>query len=182
MVGIPTNIADAAAAVRGGDIFPQEVKIGDLVVSALTGLRTPRRKEITRRAVQAGYSVSMGVIDVPDEIEMDIIFANPDYSLEGILTSVLTGSPEQLAETWVEKRDALYALFDSREIIDCTTHDQGYPPVFVIESIEQQNDADDDWEGWIGTVRLVQFGTQSGDTAVDLLSAASAATAGVGAF
>ena len=182
MVGIPTNIADAAAAIRDGSIVPQDVKIGEIVVSALTGLQTPKRKEVTRRPVQAGYSVSMGVIDVPDEIEMDIVLANPDYSPEGLVTAALTGSPEQLTETWTEKRDALYAAMDAREIVDCTTHDQGFPPEFVIESIEPAYDSEEDWERWIGTVRLVHFGIQSGETAVDLADAKTAAIAAVGAL
>lgn len=182
MVGIPTNIADAVASFRTGDLVPQEIKIGGLVVSALTGLRTPRRKDVTRRPVQAGYSVSMGVIDVPDEIELDVVFGNPDYSAEGFLTAALTGAVEQLTETWVEKRDALYALFDTREIVDCTTHDRGYPPEYVISDIDPQYDSEEDWEGWIGTVRLVHFGIQSGETAVDLADAKTAAIAAVGSL
>jgi hypothetical protein len=179
MVGIPTNIADAAASIRDGSIVPQEVKIGDVVVSALTGARITQRKEVTRRPVQAGYSVDVGVIDTPTEIEMDIVLANPDYSPEGLVTAALTGSPEQLTETWTEKRDALYATMESKEIIDVTTHDQGFSS-FVIESIDPVYDANEDWEGWIGTVRLVSFGNQGGDAEVSLADAATAALAAVG--
>lgn len=180
-MSIPTNIADAAAAIRDGSIGAQDVMIGELVVSALTGVRISERKEVTRRPVQAGYSVDMGVIDVPVEIEMDIVLANPDYSAEGLVTAALTGSPEQLTETWTEKRDTLYALMRNKEIIDVTTHDQGFSG-FVIESIDPMYDAEEDWEGWIGSVRLVAFSNQGGATAVDMANAKTAATAAVGSF
>jgi hypothetical protein len=180
-MSIPTNIADAAAGIRDGTIGVQQVKIGDVVVSALSSVRITKRKEVTRRPVQAGYSVEMGVIDVPTEIEMDIILANPDYSPEGLVTAALTGSPEQLAETWTEKRDALYAVMETKEIVDVTTHDQGFAS-FVIESIEPNYDAEEDWEGWIGTVRIVSFRNQGGETAVDMASAKTAATAAMGSF
>ena len=178
---IPTNIADAIAGLRDGTIGSQQVKIGDLYVSALSGLRIPKRKEVTRRPVQAGYSVDMGVIDTPTEIEMDIVLANPDYSPEGFVTAGLTGSPEQLTETWTEKRDLLYSTMESKEIVDVTTHDQGFSS-FVIESIEPHYDAEEDWEGWVGTVRLVHFGNQSGTSAVDIADAKTAATVYVGSF
>ena len=181
-MGITTNIADVVAGLRDGSIVPREVRIGTVVVSALTGLRTPRRKDVTRRPVQAGYSVSMGVIDVPDEIEMEVVLANPDYSPEGMVTAALTGSVSSLTETWAEKRDALYALFDDKEIVDFTTHEIGYPPVYVVAEIDPQYDSEEDWEGWIGTVRLVQFGSQANDTAVDVDKAKTAASSYVGSF
>lgn len=178
---IPTNIADAAASARDGTLGAQQIMIGELVISALTGVRITQRKEVTRRPVQAGYLVDMGVIDTPTEIEMDIVLANPDYSPEGLLTAALTGDIEQLTMTWSEKRDALYAMMNDKEIVDVTTHDQGFSS-FVIESIEPRYDADDDWEGFIGTVRLVSFNNQGGDTKIDLANAKTAATAAVGAF
>jgi hypothetical protein len=179
---IPTNVADAVAGIRDGSIVTQQVKIGSVVVSALSSLRVPRRKDVTRRPVQAGYSVQMGVIDVPDEISMDIILANPDYSPEGLVTAALTGSVAALTETWKEKRDALYSIFDNKEIVAVTTHENGYPPIYVIDEIDPKFEADEDYEGWIGSVHLVQFGSQSGDTAVDMAAAKTAATAYVGSF
>jgi hypothetical protein len=181
-MSIPTNIADVAAGIRDGTIGVQQVRIGDVVVNALIGLQAPRRKEVTKRPVQAGYSVSMGVIDIPDEIEMIIVLGNPDYSPEGLVTAALTGSPEQLAETWKEKIDALTVIFDTRQIVDFTTHVCGYPPIFVIDELIPISDNEEDWDGWIGTVHLSQFGLQGGETAVDMASAKTAATAAVGSF
>lgn len=178
---IPTNIADAVASIRDGSIGAQQVMIGDLIVSALTGVRIVHRKEVTRRPVQAGYSVDVGVIDVPVEIEMDIVLANPNYSPEGFVTAGLTGNLELLTQTWTEKRDLLYTIQENKEIVAVTTHDMGFPK-FVIESIEPVYDAEEDWEGWIGTVRLVSFGNQGGDTAVDISAAKTAADANVGRF
>lgn len=181
-MSIPTNISDAVASIRDGSITPKEVKIGPVVVSALTGLRTPRRQEVTRRPVQAGYSVSMGVIDVPDEIEMDIVLANPDYSSEGMVTAALTGSVSALTQTWREKRDALFSLFDTKEIVDFTTHEESYGAIYVVSEIETHYDNEEDWEGWVGTIHLIQFGEQLGDTSVDIDAAKTAADAYVGSF
>lgn len=178
-MSIPTNLADAVAGVRDGTIGVQQVKIGNIVVSALSGLRVTRRKEVTRRPVQAGYSVDMGVIDTPDQVEMDIVLANPDYSPEGLVTAAATGSLSALTDTWTDKRDQLYAIMDGREIVDITTHDQGFSS-FVIEEIEPHYDVEEDVDGWVGTVRLVKFANQNSTTAVDLANAKSAAKAYVG--
>ena len=177
-----TNLADAIAGLRDGTLGTQQVKIGSLVVSALLGLSIPRKKKITKRPVQAGYAVAMGVIDVPDEIEMDIVLADPVFLPEGMVASALTGLPEEISETWKEKKDLLYSMFDEKEIVDLTTHEVGYPPIYVIKEIDPKYEAEEDWDGWIGTVRLAQFGAQDGTSAVDMDDAKTAATAYVGSF
>jgi len=179
---IPTNLADAIAGMRDGTIGVQQIMIGDVIVSALGELRMPVRKDITRRPVQAGYSVSKGIIDTPDEIEMDIVLANPDYSPEGLVGAAINGDVESLTETWVEKKDQIYSDFNEKKIISFTTHEQGFPPIYAIEMIDPKYNAEEDWEGWIGTVRLVKFGIQSGATSVDLADAKKAATVYVGSF
>ena len=182
-MSIPTNIADAAAAVKDGTLVPQNVMIGDVVISALIGLRAPRRKEVTRRPVQAGYSVALGVIDVPDEVEMVVVLGNPDYSPETLVTAAPTGEMSSLTDTWKEKFDTLEAYFNNKDLVDFTTHDKGYPPTFVIEEMDPLYDNEEDWEGWIGTIRLVDFGSQgASQTAVDLDDAKTAAKAYVGSF
>ena len=180
-MSIPTNIADAASAIKDGTIGEQDVMIGEIMVSALTAVRITEHKEVTRRPVQAGYSVPMGVIDVPIELEMEIVLANPDSSAEGLIGAALTGSPEQLTETWKEKFDAIKALFDAKEVIDVTTHDRGFSG-YIIEAIEPVYDAEEDWEGWVGTIRFVYWGSQGGETTSALDAAKTAATAAVGAF
>lgn len=180
-MSIPTNLVDAIASIRDGTIGSQQAMIGDVFISALLAVRHTCRKEITRRPVQAGYSVSIGVIDTPEELEMDIVLANPDYSPEGLITAAITGSLTLLKETWVEKRDQLYATMAAKEIITATSHDQSFAE-YVIEEIQPTYDAEDDWDGWQGTVRLVHFGNQGGDTAVDLANAKTAATAYGGAM
>ena len=178
-MSIPTNLADAIAGIRDGSLGTQQAMIGDIVIDALTSLQITRTKQVTDKPVQAGFSVGVGVIDVPMEIEIGLIFANPDYSPEAFITAGLTGQLEALGSTWIEKRDKLYAKFQSREIVTVTTHDQGFSS-FVISSVSDQYDSEEDWDGYIGTVTLSEFGTRNLDSVVDLENAATAAKAYVG--
>jgi hypothetical protein len=180
-VSIPTNMADAVAGIRDGTIGIQQVMIGDIVVSALIGLRTPSRYEVTSRPVQSGYSIELGMIQAKEPIEMTIILTNPDYSPEGLVTAALTGSVDALTETWVEKRDTLYAYQSARSIIPLTTHDRGFSEV-VVELIDPRFDPEEDWDAWIGDVTFRPFSSQSGESAVDLEDAKTAANSAVGSF
>lgn len=176
-----TNVVDAVMAGRDGALGNQTAKIGDLVLDAVTGLRVTFRKEVTRKPVQAGFSVDVGVADVPLEVEIDIALANPQYSPENLVGAALTGDIASLTKTWREKRDELYAMFNEKQIVDLTTHDASYSPM-VISEIAPLYDADEDLEGWQGTVMLVSFNNYGGDTAIDLANASTAATAAAGAL
>ena len=179
-MSMPTNIVDAVAGIRNGTIGIQQVMIGDLVVNVLNGLQIIRQKEVTRRPVQAGYSVDLGVIDLPLEIRMRCIFTNPDYSPEGLITAGLTGSLEALTMTWVEKRDRLYGIFNGKEIVSATTHDQSFPAIFIVDSVDDIYDPEEDGDGYIGEVHLVQFGVNNSATVDDVAQAKTAAKAMVG--
>lgn len=176
-----TNIIDAVMAGRDGDVGVQQAKIGDLLIDVLRGLRVTHRKEVTRRPVQRGFSVDVGVNDTPVEVEMDIAFCNPDFSPEGMLEAAISGSVEVITKTYREKVDELFAAFNEKRIVDATTHDATYYPL-VIEEISPLYDNEEDLEGWVGTVRLVSFNNQGGDTAVDINDAETAATVAAGAL
>lgn len=178
-MSIPTNIADVIAGIRDQSLGLQQVMIGDLVVDSLTGLSIKRAKEVTRRPVQAGYNVDLGVIDTPLEIEMSVVLANPDYSPEGFVTAALTGDLSQLTSTWREKRDQLYDMWGAKEILPVTTHDQGFDNL-VIDWIEDLYDNEEDWEGYVGVVHLVAFGGANQDSVVGLENAENAAKVYVG--
>ena len=178
-MSVPTNIADVIAGLRDGSLGVQQVAIGDLIIDGLLALRITRTKQVTEKPAQAGFSVGVGVIDTPIQIEMDILLSNPDYSPDALITAGLTGELSTLSSTWVEKRDALYAAFNSREIQSVTTHDQGFSNL-VMASVSDLYDAEEDWDGYLGTVSLVEFAAQNLDSVVDLSDAAAAAKVYVG--
>ena len=177
---IPTNLADAIAAAQNGSDAITQILIGDILVTELTGLRVTRRKEVNRRPVQSGFSVDIGVLDTPTEIEMDILLANPRYSAEDMITAALTGNFSGITETSDELRDALYAMMEAKEIVDIQTHDALYSS-FVISQIDPYYDADENWNGFLAHVTFQSFGSQGdSSSAVDLANAKTSASKYVG--
>jgi hypothetical protein len=176
-----TNILNAVMAGKDGALGIQKAKIGDLLLDCVTGIRPVYRKEVTRRPVQTGFTVDVGVLDTPFELELDIVLANPAFSPENLVGAALTGNVAALTKTWREKRDELFALYNDKTIVDVTTHDQSYSPLVIYE-ITPQYDVEMDVDGWIGTVHLIAFNNQGGDTALDLADASTAATVAGGAL
>jgi hypothetical protein len=107
--------------------------------------------------------------------------ANPAFSPENLVGAAISGDLAALTKTWREKRDELFALYNDKTIVDVTTHDQSYSPL-VIDEITPQYDVEMDVDGWIGTVHLIAFDNQGGDTALDLADASTAATMAGGAL
>lgn len=179
-MSIPTNIVDAAAQIRDGTIGVIDlITIGDLQVSALTGLQVPREKDVTRRRVQAGFEVINGMLDVSTDIIMDIVLGNPDFSPEAGVTAALTGSFAGFTETWRDKRDTLYAMFDDNEIINVTTHEGSYPS-YVISRINPVFDNEENWDCYIATVTLTPFNNQQLQSITDVADAMTASRKSVG--
>lgn len=181
-MSIPNNIVDAAAQIKDGTLGVIElITIGDVQVSALTGLQAPREKEVTRRRVQAGFEVINGVIDMSTDIVLDIVLANPDFSPEAAVTAALTGSFAGFTETWRDKRDALYAIFDTNEIVSVTTHDNTYPSR-VITRIAPVYSNEENYDCFIAQVTLAPFDNQQDEAASDVAGAMTAAKQSVGSL
>lgn len=177
---IPTNIIDAAAQIKNGEIGVIDIiKIGDVTVSALTGLQTPMEKEVTRRRVQAGFSVIDGMIDVPTDFILTIILANPDFSVEAGLTAALTGEFAGFTETYQDKRKALEAHFHNRDIINVIVHDGVYVDR-VITRINPIYDNEQNWECFIAQVTVTPFDSRQVTAADDVNTAMTAAKQSVG--
>lgn len=179
-MSIPTNIVDAAAQIKDGTLgVINLITIGDVQVSALTGLQQPREKEVVRRRVQAGFEVIVGAVELSTDIVMDVVLANPDFSPEAAVTAALTGSFAGFTDTWRDKRDALYAIFETNEIISGSTH-QGPFSSYLVSRIEPLFDNMENWDCWIGRVTLTPFNNQQLEAAADVANAMTAAKKSVG--
>jgi len=175
------SVENILAQVKKEDDTVQTAKISDLLIDVVSDIRVTLRKEVTRKPVQAGFSVDRGVIDTPIEIEIDCVLASPEYSLENLLDAGFGNSSLTLTKTWEEKRDQLLSYFNDKTIVDFTSHEASYAPLVVAE-IAQRYDSEENLDGWMGTIRLVSFNNQSGATAVDVASANTAATIAGGAL
>lgn len=179
-MSIPTNIVDAAAQIKDGTLGVIDlIIIGDVQVSALTGLLQPREKDVTRRRVQAGFEVINGMVELSTDIVLDVVLTNPDFSPEAAVTAALTGGFDGFTDTWREKRDGIYAMFEANEIIDGSTH-QGPFTSHVISRIEPLFDNMENYDCWIGRITLTPFDNQQLDAAADVDNAMTAAKKTVG--
>ena len=152
---IPNNLVDAAAAVKDGKLgIVETIKIGDLVVSALTGLDSPTSLTVTRKPMQSGYTITDAAVDNNDDLTLDILLANPDFSAEAGITAAITGDVSAFTETWRDKRDELYDYFNERTLVEVQTHDNNYPNM-LIQSISPLYDVDSNFDAWVGSVVFV---------------------------
>jgi hypothetical protein len=161
---IPTNIADAIAAARDGEFgFNDTVKIGDLIVDALSSLSAPESLDITQKAFQDGSRKTDVAVENNLPLSMAIVLANPEYSVTELALAKVNGTLSQFNKTWREKKKELYQMKDDREIIEVQTHDELYTNV-MIRSIDPLYDAESNFDAFICTVELERvkiFGADS---------------------
>lgn len=165
---LPTNLADGIAAARDGKLgVIEEIQISsdddDLLVSALTGMFQSDSMIVTRKPIQAGFDMTDAAVRQPVDMSWDIVLTNPDYSAEGLLTAALTGNPGSLAETWRDKRDKLYYMFELRELLTVQSHEAVHNDM-LIESITPIYDVDNNWDAFVGTINFIQIQTLSEPT------------------
>jgi hypothetical protein len=173
-MGFPANIADIIAQIRDGEVgLIETVKIGTLVVDCLTGLNAPRRKNVTRKPIDAGFAVTDAAADEPDDLVLNIVLTNPDYSIDAGVTAALSGNIDQLNETWRDKRNQLYQIFDDIEINTIQTHDRTHPNM-VIDSIDPVYDSEENWDAFVATVTAVQITKVTAQTTTGKVNAAQA--------
>lgn len=179
-MGIPTNIVDAASSIKDGTLGVIEtIQIGDVIVSALTGLQNEMIREVTRRPVQAGFEVMMGANVVPSDIVMDVVLANPNLAPEAVVTAALTGGMSGFTSTWREKKAQLEQYFTDGEILDGSTHIAPFTS-HLISRITPVYDNEENWDCWIATIILTPFNNQQVESDTGVLGAATAALKSVG--
>lgn len=170
-MGLPTNISDAAAAIRDGSLgLIEEVKIGDLVVSALMAIDYSHEMDITEKPMQAGYLAADAATELPIEVTIDIVLTNPDYSIEAGVTAALTGDAEQLVQTWRDKRNQLYEYWSTKEILTFQSHESIIDSL-LIQSITPIFDVDENYDAFFATIRMKRLkivGQESEDFTTDI--------------
>ncbi|MBV6340985.1 phage baseplate protein [Candidatus Magnetobacterium casense] len=178
-MGLPTNIADAASQIKDGVLGAVEtIMIGDVMVSALTGLSGGNSVEITRKPIEAGFATTDAAVDVPVERVLDICLANPDFSVEAGIDAALTGSVSQFTETWRDKKDKLYKYLTDKELIDVQTHEALYENM-LIQSIEPKWDVDDNADAFFATVTVVEITQITNATDGGVIDAAESSVGGL---
>jgi hypothetical protein len=181
-MGIPTNAVDAVSQIKDGTLgIIDVVMIGELTVSALRGLQAPSELEVTMRPVQAGFDVAEMAIKKNRVITLDIVLANPDFSVEAGVEALMTGSVDNFTETWRDKKASLEAMQDNLDIVQITTHEGVYDDM-IISRIEPFFDVDENWEAWIGAVTCTQISTGQQESSDDIAGAATSALQSVGAM
>lgn len=179
-MSIPTNIVDATSQIKDGTLGVIEiVKIGDVVVSALTGLQWPMEREVTRRPVQAGFTVAMGANIIPSDIVMDVVLANPNFAPEALVTAALTGDLAGFTATWREKKSQIETYFEKGEIISGSTHVKKFEN-YLISRIEPIYDNEENWDCWIATITLTPFDNQQSESDTGVAGAITASVQATG--
>jgi hypothetical protein len=164
----PANLTDAISAARDGELGDiEEIKIGDLVVSALTGLQSPRFARVTRKPVETGFEIADAIVFESRELSLDICLANPDFSVEAGIGAALSGSLEQFSETWRDKKAKLEEIYDTKQIVTVQTHDEILDNM-VIEMIDPYYDVEDNSDAYFANVVMVQikYGSTQASTGI----------------
>jgi hypothetical protein len=136
---------------------------------------------ITERRVQAGFVVTEGVIDDPQNPVFTILLADPEISLEAGLSAALTGSIAGMTETWRDKKETLLSHFRNHDIVTAISHDNVFANM-MIRLIEPLYDSDENWDCFIARVELHQWSQGTETAAVDVGNAITAASVQVGAL
>lgn len=175
----PTNIADAAAAIRDGDVgLFETVKIQDLTVSALTAIDYTDSMIITERPMQAGYRATDAATKVMKDVSIDICLSNPDYSIEAGVEAFLGGGAEQLTTTWREKRDTLYEYFESKTVVSFQSHERVFENM-MIQDITPYHEVNNLYDAFFANVILKEIkftGQESTDYSTDVSKRAASKT------
>jgi hypothetical protein len=173
-----TSLVGLAQAIAAGKIgVIDDIKIGDVVLSALTGLSGRDSVTVTERAVQAGFLVTEGIIRDPIERTLDIVLADPQISIESGISAALSGGLSGFSESWRDKKDVLYSYLG--QIVAVTTHEGSYPRM-ILKAITPIYDVEENWDCFIAQVELREWDERSTEAASDVDNAITAAEAVVG--
>ena len=151
---IPTNVTDLIAAAKDGELGNFEnIKIGDIVVGALTGLDTTESLRITRKPIQSGSVMTDAAVEDFQTLVWDVVFVNPQYSADDLATAAITGDLSALNSTWRDNRDQLYQYKNDREVLTVQDHDRVYSNC-LISSITPAYDAENNLDAFVATITM----------------------------
>jgi hypothetical protein len=114
--------------------------IGDLAVDISETYTTPRIAQITERPVETGFPVTDARSIQPQLITMECMFFDPSVAGKDIAKQAIQGTLVQsLTTSWREKRDRLYEIFYSQELISVSTYREDFDNVVITEIIPETN-------------------------------------------
>jgi len=166
LAGLADLATDVAAGVLG---LVDAVTIGDITVSALKGLSAPDTSFVTRKPVQAGYTMTDAQTHDPKTMTLTVLLADPEISAEAGLNAVMSGDLAGLTDTWRSKRDTIQLYKQDSEIINVQTHDEGLTDCLIID-IDPIYDVDQNDDAWIATItvqQIIQVGSVEADGLLD---------------
>lgn len=154
---LPTNIADM---VTGGAFGIDTVKLTgpdtEVVVTCLMGVQGTDELIVTEKPTGAGYSITDAAVKMPVTRSLDIMFSNPVYSPEVIAAALLSGDLESLTESWTDKKDKLYTIMNTRELVTVQTHIEVIDNCLV-KSITPYFSADENWDAFFANIVVHQI-------------------------
>lgn len=136
------------------------IRIGDVVVSSLVGLSSPETTFVTRKPVQAGYNITDAGTDDSRTKQLTVVLIDPEYSAEAGLNAALSGDLSGLTETWRDKKAQIRQYRLDHELVEVQDHEELIESM-MIENIDPIYDNEQNDDGWIATISLVQV-TQVG--------------------
>lgn len=176
------SATDIISGIKNGQIgVIGAIKIGDCVVSALTGLSGADSVTITERKVRSGFAVVEGVDDDPKDRVFTILLADPEISIEAGLSAALTGSLAGMTETWRDKRETLYSHFRNHDIVTAISHVESLPNM-IIRVIDPIYDSEENWDAFVARVELHEWSQGTAEAASGVEGAITAAASAVGAL
>ena len=156
-MSLPATLSDAIQQFRDGQLGKIEtIKIGDLVVDALTDMSAPSVLTVTRKPIEKGYNITDAAIREPLIIDITIALTNPDYSASAAITAAVTGNLESLNQTWRDKHNDLYQIHWDREIVKYQSHEGVYSSM-IISVIDPIWNVDENYDAFFAHVTLEQI-------------------------
>lgn len=104
--------------------------IGDLPIDVVLSESPTYDFEITEHPVMSGASISDARIKKPIGVTLECIFTDPDFSAGALAKSFISGTFS--LNTWKDKRDRLYEIKDTNELIDVNTVSNSYTDMTIV--------------------------------------------------
>ena len=149
---IPNNLNDAIQAARDGELgLVDQIKIGDIVVDALVGLDNAESLNITSLPIQSGITLTLAAVEDIQPLVMDVVLANPQYSIDQLMTAAMTGDASTLTQTWRDDKKQLYQYKNDLELLEVQDH-QDLHQNCLIQSISPKYDTEENLDCFWATI------------------------------
>ena len=127
--------------------------IGDVIVDCLPSFSDSMDADITGHPIETGFEITDARTIRPQQITLECIFTDPDYSGGNIARSALAGTlSSQMNSTWRDKRERIIEIFKNSEIVDVNTPDGSFDSMLIL-SIKPER-TPQTMNAWFATIEL----------------------------